>query len=156
MGGRPVTESNGRIPADEFLVFYFLNRDQVRCDSKGNFLTGQNEAGVLFHSLEEAKTFARAQADLSPRIGAGVYTSSWQIVAEFGSDEYVKQQARANSPARLLLIASALLICGSALIWLEIHSGWSAIVGFLIGSRLLLSGILKLGTGLYRLKGKSR
>jgi hypothetical protein len=152
VGGRPVTNLQAKIPAGSFLVYYFLARDRVRCDRAGQYLNGSNEAGTLFPSLGEAEAFARSVAAMSSRIGSGVYNSSWQVVAEFVHDDFVQQQARANSPRRLFLWAGLLLTAGSVFLWLEVRSQWTLMFGFLIGARLLLAGILKLATGITRLR----
>jgi hypothetical protein len=155
-GGHPVTDIHARIPAGAFLVYYFLARDRVRCDRAGQFLNGSNEAGTLFSSLEEAEAFARSVAALSPRIGSGIYNSSWQVVAEFVHDGFVQQQAKANSPGRLFLWASVLLAAGSLFLWLEVRSQWTLMFGFLIGARLLLAGILKLVRGVDRVRRSTK
>ena len=115
-------------------------------------MNGSNEAGVLFPSLEEAKVFARSVADMNPRIGSGVYNSSWKVVDEFVHDGFVQQQAKANSPGRLFLWAGVLLTAGSLFLWIEARSQWTLMFGFLIGARLLLAGILKLARGAYQVK----
>ena len=151
-GGRPVKDLHARIPAGAFLVYYFLARDRVRCDREGQFLNGSNEAGILFLSLEEAEVFARSVADINPRIGSGIYNSSWQVVAEFVHKDFIRQQAKANSPGHLFLWAGLLLIAGSLFLWLEVRSQWTLMFGFLIGARLLLAGILKLASGIHKWK----
>jgi hypothetical protein len=113
LGGRPVTDINTKIPAEAFLVYYFLTQDHIRCDREGKFLNGSNEAGTLFSSLGEAEAFARSVVDRSARIGAGIYNSSWKVVAQFVNDRFVQQQAKAHSPGRLSLWADALLRAGS-------------------------------------------
>jgi hypothetical protein len=148
----PITALNLKIPQEAFLVYYFLTRDDIRCDREGKFLNGSNEAGMLFRSLREAEAFARSVAELSPRIGSGIYNSSWNVVGRFVHDRFTQQQAKANAPTRLFLWAAALLAVGTLLMWLEVRSGWRLIVGFLIGARLLLRGVVKLATGMYRLR----
>jgi hypothetical protein len=150
--GRRVTSIDARIPPEEFLVYHFLTRDHIRCDRNGKFLDGHNDAGFLFHCFEDAEAFAKAEADVSPRIGTGIYNSAWKIVAEFVNEEFTRKQVKANTPQRLFLWATALTIVGSGFLWLEIRSGWTVMFGFIIGSRLLLSGFLKLAKGIYRLK----
>lgn len=151
-GGRSVKDINARIPAETFLVYYFLMRDRIRCAREGEFLNRSNEAGTLFSSLAEAEAFAQSVAGRNPRIGSGVYNSSWKVVAEFVHDDFVQQQAKAHSPSRLFLWASVLLAAGSLFLWIEIRSGWTLMFGFLIGARLLLAGILRLARGVYRVK----
>jgi hypothetical protein len=152
LAGRPVTDINTRIPAQAFLVYYFLTRDHIQCDPEGKFLNGSNEAGTLFPSLTEAEAFARSVADRSPRIGAGIYNSSWKVVAQFVNAGFVQQQAKAHSPGRLFLWAGALLVAGSIFLWIEVRSQWTLMFGFLIGSRLLLAGVLKLARGVHGIK----
>ena len=151
-GGRLIKNIHARIPAGAFLVYYFLTRDRIRCDREGRFLDGSNEAGILFLSLEEAEAFARSAADINPRIGSGVYNSSWKVVAEYVHDSFIQQQAKANSPGRLLLWAGVLLITGSFFLWIEARSRWTLMFGFLIGARLLLAGMLKLARGTYYMR----
>ncbi len=115
-------------------------------------MNGSNEAGVLFPSIEEAEVFARSVADMSPRIGSGIYNSSWEVVTEFVHESLIQQRAKANNPGRLFLWAGALLIAGSLFLWIEARSRWTLMFGFLIGSRLLLSGVLKLANGFRQLK----
>ena len=155
-GGRPVKDIHAKIPAETFLVYYFLTRDRIRCDREGQFLNGSNEAGALFSSLEEAEAFAKSVAGRSPRIGSGVHNSSWKVVAEFVHDGFIQQQAKANSPSRLFLWASVLLAAGSLFLWIEIRSGWTLMFGFLIGARLLLAGVLRLARGVYGMKRSAK
>jgi hypothetical protein len=156
VGGRLVTNIHTRIPPGAFLVYYFLARDRIRCDRAGQFLNGSNEAGTLFSSWAEAEAFARSVADIDPRIGSGIYNSSWEVVAEFVHNAFVQQQAKANSPGRLFLWASLLLTAGSLFLWLEVRSGWTLMFGFLIGARLLLAGVLKLAKGVYGIKRSTK
>src|SRR5664279_718113 len=151
-GGVPIKAVNPMIPQGSFVVYYFLTRDEIRCDPEGKFLNGSNEAGMLFQSLPEAEAFARSAAKLSQRIGSGVYDSSWKVVARFVHERVARRQAKANAPARLFLWAAALLSMGTLLLWFEVRSGWTLIVGFLIGARFLLGGIVTLATGVYRLR----
>jgi hypothetical protein len=152
LGGRAITKMETRIPAGEFLVYYFLTRDHVRCDRDGQFLNGSNEAGTLFESLDQAKALAISVAGATPRIGAGVYSCSYKVVAEFLPEAFIRQQAAANSPTRLFLWAGALLVGGSAFMWIEVRSGWTAMFGFLIGSRLLVGSAFRFAKGMYRLR----
>jgi hypothetical protein len=133
------------LPPGSYFVYYFLARDNVRCDRDGNYLNRSNEAGagVIFEDLEEAKAYARAVAGINLKIGAGVYNSSWQVVAEFLHPDFVEQQRRATSPSRSLTWAAVLLVFGSLFLWWEVHSHWTLVIGFLIGTRLLLAGILR-------------
>jgi hypothetical protein len=150
-----VTDSNARIPPDRFLVYYFRTQDHVRCDRTGKFLDGTNEAGALFESMELAKTFAQSVANVTPQVGAGVFNAAYQPVAEFLHPAFLKKQKAAEAPSRLLLWAGALLVAGSAFLWYEIHSGWTAMFGFLIGSRLIFGGVMKAARGIYRWRRKS-
>jgi hypothetical protein len=77
-------------------------------------------------------------------VGAGVYDQRWKIPAQFANEEGLRKEEKRRQPGRLLLWSTVFLSGGALLLWWEIRSGWTAIVGFLIGSRLLLSGILKL------------
>ena len=101
VGGVPVTNIDVRIPEGNFLVFYFLTRDHIRCDRDGKFLDGSNEAGILFESFGEAEALARSVSEISPRIGSGIYNSSWKILAEFlpevSSSNRLKQIRRVAS-----------------------------------------------------------
>jgi hypothetical protein len=135
---------DGRIPAREFLVYYFSSPDNVRCDSSGNPLNGQNEAGCLFPSFDDARAYASEKARGTRNVGAGVYDQRWKILAQFANEEGLRKEEKRRQPGRLLLWSTVFLSGGALLLWWEIRSGWTAIVGFLIGSRLLLSGILKL------------
>jgi hypothetical protein len=150
--GRPVTKAEFQIPPGDFLVYHFRTRDHSRCDRSGKFLDGTNQSGSLFESLPEAETFAIAEAKFSPAVGAGIFDHSWQVVAEFLPDDFIQKRDKANTPGRLFLLAGAMLIAGSAFLWMEIRSGWTVMFGFLIGSRLLFPGFFKLGTGIQRLK----
>jgi len=149
-GGRPVTNIDTKIPADHFLVYYFRTLDHARSNRAGEFLDGNNEAGTLFQSFEFAKTFAQSVANARPQVGAGIYNSSYQPLTEFVHPRFLQKQEAANAPSRLLLWAGVLLVAGSLFLWFEIHSGWTVMFGFLIGSRLILGGVIKLARGLYR------
>jgi hypothetical protein len=148
--GRRVTSMDVPIPGGEFLVYYFLTRDHIRCDRDGKFLDGHNDAGYLFSRFPDAEVFAKTEADVSPRIGTGIYDSSYKILAQFVNEDFVRRQARANAPHRLFLWAAALILAGSGFMWLEVRSGWTVMFGFLIGARLLLSGLLKFAKGIHR------
>src|SRR3954453_11586245 len=141
--GRTVTSVGTKIPGGEFLVYYYAAPDSIRCDPDGNALSGGNEAGRLFHSLEDARAYAANKAKSSPKVGAGVYDDRWKILAQFPSEDSLRREGKDRQPGRLLLWSTALLFAGAMFLWWEIRSGWTAIVGFLIGSRLLLSGSLK-------------
>jgi hypothetical protein len=143
--GRAVKNVGVKIPSGEFLVYHFTSPDSVRCDPGGKALDGTNEAGRLFHSLENARAYASEKANSPGLVGAGVYDDRWRIVAQFDSQESLRRETKRRQPGRLLLWSTALLFVGAILLWWEIRSGWTAIVGFLIGSRLLLSGTLKMG-----------
>src|SRR4051794_26233409 len=56
--GRTLTSVGTKIPGGEFLVYYYAAPDSIRCDPDGNALSGGNEAGRLFHSLEDARAYA--------------------------------------------------------------------------------------------------
>ena len=152
---REITRADGRIPEGEFLVTYFLAKEQIRCDPEGRFLNGSNQAGVLFSSLEDADRFAREVASRGPRVGAAVSDSRWRPLAEYIHPEFRKQQDRAEAPGRMLLWATILVAAGSLFLYYEMRSGWTLIIGFLIGSRLLLSGIIKFARALHRVWQRS-
>jgi len=143
--GRVVKNVGAKIPHGEFLVYYFTSPDNVRCDPDGNALNGTNEAGRLFESLDHARAHAAEKANSAGLVGAGVYDDRWRILVQFASQEFIRRETKRRQPVRLLLWSTALLFVGAILFWWEIRSGWTAIVGFLIGSRLLLSGTLKMG-----------
>jgi hypothetical protein len=44
------------------------------------------------------------------------------------------------------------LISGSALIWLDARHSWMLLIGFLLGARLAVGGIVKLVQALMRLR----
>jgi hypothetical protein len=154
--GRPVTQSKSPIPKGHFLVYFFRTGDHVRCSRDGQFLNGSNNAGVIFEQREEAQEYARQFADINPEIGAGVYDSSWKPIAEFVHEDFTRAQERAQAPQRLFLWGGLLLLAGAVLLWLEMRSEWTLIVGFLVGSRLLLAGGLRLIKGVYRLRQRTR
>jgi hypothetical protein len=143
--GRAVKNMNAAIPNGSFFVYFFLVRDHIRCDRDGKCLDGSNQAGMLFEHLPEAESYARSVADVDPRIGAGVYDSSWKVVAQFFHQDFLESQKKANSPSRLFVWATGLLALGGLFLWLEMRSGWTLIFGFLIGARFLLAGLFRAG-----------
>lgn len=151
---RKVTNIAASIPPGHFLVYAFTTRDHIRCDRYGKFLNGTNEAGSLFESLDDAKDYASGEAEKSPNVGFGIYDSSYAIVGEYLSSAYKAKRQRAQTPGRLAFWASVMLMAGSALLWVEVRSGWTLMFGFLAGSRLIFSGCWKLGAALYQLKGR--
>jgi hypothetical protein len=142
--GRVVKDVGAKIPHGEFLVYYSTSPDNVRCDPDGNAPNGTNEAGRLFESFDHARAYAAKKANSARLIGAGVYDDRWRILVQFASEEALRRETKKRQPGRLLLWSTALLFIGAMLLWWEIRSGWTAIVGFLIGSRFLLSGTLKM------------
>jgi hypothetical protein len=141
---RITKNSKAAIPSGEFLVYYFKGgQDSVRCDPLGNELDGHNEAGRFFQSLADAQAYASDKAKEQGDVGAGIYDHRWKIVAQFTAEETLRAEAKRRQPGRLLLWSTALLVAGALFLWWEVRSGWTAMFGFLIGSRLLLSGTLK-------------
>src|SRR4051812_606619 len=82
---RVVRTVSATIPAGEFLVYYFRWPENVRCDPAGTALNGQNEAGRLFASLDEARAYASEKAKDPGKVGTGVYDHKWKILAQFTS-----------------------------------------------------------------------
>jgi len=150
--GRRIQALHCTIAKGSFLVYYFLAKDEVRCNPEGKYLDGSNEAGRLHSTFEMAEYHAHSIAQNNLGIASGIYDSSWKIIATFLPESVIQQRAKANSPKRLLSWATVLLCAGSLLLWLEVRSGWTLLIGFLVGARLLVSGFIKLTSGLYRLK----
>jgi len=155
-GPRLITDSRAEIPAGEFLVYYVKGSENVRCDPEGKELDGRNEAGRLFGELEEACSYASNHAQVSGRVGAGVYDHRWRILTQFQSEETLRREAKRRQPSRLLLWSAMLLFLGAVLLWWEVRSGWTAIIGFLIGSRFLFSGSVKLIQALHAIVERRR
>lgn len=153
---RVVTNPRVEIPAGQFLVYYIKGSENVRCDPNGNELDGRNEAGRLFDTLEDARSYASKHAHLAGRVGAGVYDHRWRILAQFASEESLRREAKQRQPSRLLLWSAVLLLLGAVLLWWEVRSGWTAIIGFLVGSRFLFSGTVKLTQALHEVLKKRR
>ena len=155
-GPRLIKNSRAEIPPGEFLVYYVKGSENVRCDPEGNELDGRNEAGRLFDRLEDARSYASKHAQTSGGTGAGVYDHRWRILAQFASEEFLRRETKRRQPSRLLLWSAVLLFIGAVLLWWEIRSGWTAIIGFLVGSRFLFSGAIKLTQALHTILERRR
>lgn len=134
----------------QFLVFYFTARDHIRCDRDGNIGGPAAQTTTAFDSLDAARAFALSEAEHSARIGVGIFNSAGQVIEEHWGESCCRKLARSQSPGRLAFWAGIMLLAGTLFLWWEARSGWTLMFGFLIGARLVFTGVMKSGAALHR------
>ncbi|HMF78378.1 MAG TPA: hypothetical protein VK604_22155 [Bryobacteraceae bacterium] len=142
--GRELPGKYVKILPGEYLVYHFWPKNSVRCSPDGEALNAFNEVGYVFDNLAAAQTYCQWKVSQNPELGCLIYDNRWTIVDKTVNPEYLKQLDRKNSPRRQLLWGVLSLVSGSALIWLDARHDWMLLVGFLIGARLAVGGIVKL------------
>lgn len=140
--GRELPGKNVRISPGEYLVYHFRAKDGVRCTPDGKMLDGFNEMGYVFANLAEARQYCQWKVEENSKLGCVIYDHSWKVVQQFTNAQYMAQIRRAQSPQRRLLRGIVFLVLGSILLWLEVQHHWMLIIGFLVGARLAVSGVV--------------
>lgn len=142
--GRELPGKNARIRSGEYLVYHFRAKDGVRCTPYGDMLDGFNEMGYVFEDLTPARQYCEWKVNEDPKLGCVIYDQSWKVIAQFTNATYMAQVKRAQSPQRRLVRGILFLLLGSVLIWLEARQNWMLIVGFLVGARLAVGGVVQI------------
>jgi hypothetical protein len=140
--GRELRGKDVRIRSSEYLVYHFRAKDGVRCTPSGEMLNGFNEVGYVFDDLSWVRQYCQEKIEQAPKLGCVVYGQQWKVVEQFTNPQYMAQIKRTQSPQRRLVRGLVFLAIGSFLIWLEDRHGWSLIVGFLVGARFAVGGIV--------------
>jgi hypothetical protein len=142
--GRELPGKHVRISPGEYLVYHFSPKTSVRCAPNGDSLTSLNEMGYVFDELADAERYCQSKVNESPKIGCLIYDNRWKIVDRIVNAGYAEKLERGKSPERQLLWGTLSFVAGIALIWLDARHDWMLIIGFLVGARLAVGGLVKL------------
>jgi hypothetical protein len=146
--GRELPGKNVHIRPGEYLVYHFTVKDVVRCAPNGDALNGFNEIGYAFEDLAAAQQYCQWKVNENPKLGCLVYDHCWKVVDQFTNAQYMAQIRRAKSPKRRLFRGIVFLVLGAVLIWLEDRHNWTLIIGFLVGARLAVGGVVHIALSL--------
>ena len=152
--GRELPGKPGRINPGKYLVYHFFAKSLIRCTPEGEMLSRDNEMGYVFDSLADAQRYCQWKAQENPKLGCTIYDDRWKIADQILSTQHLENVKRANAPRRQLLIGTLFLISGSALVWADARRDWMLIIGFLIGARLAVGGVVQIVLGLNGLRGR--
>jgi hypothetical protein len=151
---RELFGSRARINAGEYAVYHFFAKSLVRCTPNGTMLDGSNEVGYVFDGLADARRYCQWKVNGNPKLACTIYDAERKVVDQVYSSQHLHKISRANDPTRRLAIGMLQLVAGVALIWIDARHDWMLIIGFLVGARLAVGGIVKVALVATDLQGR--
>jgi len=143
-----------RINPGEYSVYHFFAKSLVRCTPDGEMLNRSNELGYVFGDLADAQRYCLWKVNENPKLACTIYDNDRKIADQIFNPKQLERVSRANAPKRQLFTGVLLLGAGSGLVWIDAKHDWMLIVGFLIGARLAVGGVVKIVLGLGEWKAR--
>jgi hypothetical protein len=123
-----------------------------RFDVKTMAMREGDDVPLIFDSLAEAECFAHDTVAATPGLGCRICDRDGKAVGTFNNTEVYERFHGQPAAKRSLLVGSACLVAGIALVSLDVHFRLRLILPFFLGVRFLWVAGVKLIDGVTSLK----
>ena len=131
----------------QYAVFHFDIKTMSMRDREGNFLSPDNDAPLLFDSLDGARAYAQQEIAAKPALGCRIYNHAGQVVESFSNAEIYDRHHGLPAAKRNVAIGAICLLAGIGGIALDASFNWRLIFGVVFGIRFVWAGCVKLMDG---------
>ena len=120
----------------QYGVFHFDVATMSMRDAQGNYLTSENDAPLIFNSLEEARDYSQQKIAATPALGCRIYDHRGQAIESFSNAQIYDRHHGRPAAKRDIAIGSACLIASIAGVALDAWREWSLTFGVILVSCL--------------------
>jgi hypothetical protein len=139
--GPPLLES-------QYAVFHFDVETMSMRDAKGDYLTSENDAPLVFDTLAAAEIYCRREIAAIPALGCRIYDRDGQLVRTFSDDRVYDRHHGLPAAKRDVVYGTACLIAGFGGVGLDAWLHWRLIFGVVLGIRFLWVGTVRMMDGI--------
>jgi len=132
----------------QYALFHFDVKTMSMRDAQGNFLSSENDAPLIFNTLDEARTYAREKIASTPALGCRIYDHQGKIVETFSNPEIYDRHHGRPAAGRNIALGAACLLLGVSGVALDASLKWRLTFGVLLGIRFLWVGAVKMMDGI--------
>ena len=129
-------------------VFHFDVKTMSMRDSQGQAAPQDKDACLIFDSLTDAERYCQERIADTPALGCRIYGHDGTVVRTFVDAGVYGKHHGQPAARRNLVVGGACLAVGAACVAVDAWSGWSLIIGVVLGLRFLWVGTVKLAEGI--------
>jgi hypothetical protein len=137
-------------------VFHFDVKTMTMRDAQGLAAPADQYACVIFDSIADAERYCRGKIAGTPILGCRIYSHEGTVLGTLVDDAVYTQHHGQPAARRNLWVGGACLATGVTCVAVDAWSGWSLIVGVLLGLRFVWVGTMKLADGIAGMIDNSR
>jgi hypothetical protein len=139
--GPPMTDS-------QYAVFHFDVKTMSMRDAQGQAAPQDKDACLIFQSLEDAERYCQEKIADTPAFGCRIYGHDGTVARTFVDDGVYGKYHGRPAARRNLVVGGVCLAVGATCVAVDAWSGWSLIIGVVLGLRFLWVGTVKLAEGI--------
>jgi hypothetical protein len=131
----------------QYAVFHFDIKTMSMRDAQGNYLSPDNDAPLIFDSLDDARSYAQHEIARKPALGCRIYDRQGRVVESFSNPEIYDRHHGVPAARRNVAIGAVCLLVGAGAIALDASLNWRLIFGVVFGIRFVWVGCVRLMDG---------
>jgi hypothetical protein len=131
----------------QYAIFHFDIKTMSMRDAQGNYLSPDNDAPLIFDSLDGARAYAQREIAAKPALGCRIYDFHGRVVESFSNREIYDRHHGLPAAKRNVAIGAICLLAGIGGIALDASFNWRLIFGVVFGIRFVWAGCVKLMDG---------